>query len=144
MRSELSFKPLKVRLAPPVVRKSTLKPKKVKFSGRNDLYRRVPLVEYYQNPLTRVHLIFWNKITPNPRVSVSAINNKHCRFPNVNFDNGLDTPDHFWYFYTGLPYLIYLPFFTLDELQYLFYTLIFNEVHTPILEVENLDQKVFL
>ena len=83
-RSELSF-PLKDRLAPPVVRKSTLKPKKVKFSGknsnfqtpltrkilltqRNDLYRRVPLVEYYKNPLTRLHLIFWNK-TPHPRVS---------------------------------------------------------------------------
>ena len=45
--------------------------RKILLTQRNDLYMRVPLVEYYQNPLTRVHLILWNK-TPNPRVSGCA------------------------------------------------------------------------
>ena len=41
---------------------------KILLTQRDDLYRRVPFVEYYQNPLRRFHLFFWNK-TPHPVLS---------------------------------------------------------------------------
>ena len=34
---------------------------KILLTQRNDLYRRVPIVEYYHSPLTRVHLIFFGR-----------------------------------------------------------------------------------
>ena len=83
----LSFKPLNGVLAPPVVRKhnfvfffqnfqlQTPLTRKILLTQRNDLYRRVPLVEYYQNPLTRVHLIFWNKTPPSTSF-------RECSIPN--------------------------------------------------------------
>ena len=58
------------------------------WEQRNDLYRRVPLVEYYQNPLTRVHLIFWNK-TPHPVVSGSV------RYDKIFKSNFLQASKHF-------------------------------------------------
>ena len=71
-----------------VARKSALKPKKVTFSGqnsqkwkdpkllltqRNDLYRRVCLVELYQNPPRKVQMIFGIR-PPYRGNSGSAIN----------------------------------------------------------------------
>ena len=41
--------------------------RKILLTQRNDLYRRVPLVEYYQNPLSKVPIIFWNKTPPSYR-----------------------------------------------------------------------------
>ena len=74
-RSELSFKPLKVVLSASGGKKIDIIAEKMLFSGQNSkapnspsgmTYIGVfPLVDYYQNLLTRVHLIFWNK-TPLP------------------------------------------------------------------------------
>ena len=78
----LSFKPLNGVLAPPSCEKTqfffqnfqlqTPLTRKILLTQRNDLYRRVPLVEYYQNPQTRVHLFFWINTHPHPRVSGSV------------------------------------------------------------------------
>ena len=79
--SELTFKPRKRDLPPSSGEKiviitgksdilglktqnSKTPNSKILLTQRNDLYRRVSLVDFYQNPSRKVHIIFWNETHP--------------------------------------------------------------------------------
>ena len=99
--------------------------RKILLTLRNDLYRRVSLVEYYQNPLTRVHLIFWNK-TPHPRVSGCAwcVDFIQIRFGNASLEIAW-TMLVFFYFNMEQeddPWLVFINLEHIKALKILFYS----------------------
>ena len=78
------------------------------FENFDDLYRRVCLVEFYQNPPRKVQTIFWNRDHPYRGSSRSAFYDLDEVYPIIpriyNFDQKQTKLNFYYYMYTYYMY----------------------------------------